>query len=325
MLAPVSAIYWAITSIRNWFYDIGILKSTFFDIPIVSVGNLAVGGSGKTPMVEYLIRELQNEYNIATLSRGYGRKTKGFLWVEKDGMPSQTGDEPLQIKSKFEDIAVAVCEDRVAGVKRILKEKPDTNLIILDDAFQHRAIKPSTSLLLSTYDRPFFKDWLMPSGRLRERRAGAQRADAIIFTKCPDKIKLVQWSGKPMFYSRINYQKLNIEGPVFGFSALADNSVFKTHLENNYNTIGFKEFPDHYNYKNADITQLLSNAKGATLLCTEKDWIKVNKICPQEIIRCLPISNNIEGNQNFNQWLRSHLHVEWAFNNIGSITNNNES
>ncbi len=120
----LAGIYWLITSVRNWCYDVGIFKSTSFNIPIISVGNLAVGGSGKTPMVEYLVRELQGEYSIVTLSRGYGRKTKGFKWVESNDSFTETGDEPLQIKSKFEHIAVAVCENRVAGVKRILADKP---------------------------------------------------------------------------------------------------------------------------------------------------------------------------------------------------------
>ena len=179
-------LYWAGTTVRNIFYDLGVLKSISFEVPILSVGNLAVGGSGKTPLVEFLIRELKNEYHIAILSRGYGRKTRGFLWVETNISPEKTGDEPLQIKTKFNDVAVAVCEDRVAGAKRILAEKPEINLVILDDAFQHRAIKPSLQLLLSVYSKPFFYDLLLPAGRLRERRNGAQRADAIIFTKCTD-------------------------------------------------------------------------------------------------------------------------------------------
>ena len=136
------------------------------------MGNLAIGGSGKTPMVEHLIRELKGEYNIAILSRGYGRKTKGFLWVEPKLSPIETGDEPLQIKTKFQEIAVAVCEDRVVGVQRILATRPEIDLILLDDAFQHRAIKPSLQILLSTYSKPHFRDYLLPAGRLRESRKG---------------------------------------------------------------------------------------------------------------------------------------------------------
>ncbi len=304
LLAPLSAIYWLIIAVRNWCYDIGIFKSTSFDIPIISIGNLAVGGSGKTPMVEYLIRELQEEYTIATLSRGYGRKTKGFRWVETNNSFTETGDEPLQIKSKFEHIAVAVCEDRVTGVKRILLERPGINLILLDDAFQHRAIKPSIQLLLSTYSKPFYTDWLMPSGRLRESRKGAARADALIFTRCPKNCDKRNWSSKPIFYSRIEYQQASIVGNIFGFSALADNSIFESHLKRSYTLIGFQKYSDHYSFTQKDIDLLLDKASEATLVCTEKDWIKIKELKGSEHIKHVTISNVIEGETDFITWLK---------------------
>jgi tetraacyldisaccharide 4'-kinase len=318
LLSPLSALYWLITTVRNWCYDVGVFKSTSFDIPIISVGNLAVGGSGKTPMVEYLIRELKSEYKIATLSRGYGRKTKGFLWVEPNLSANLTGDEPLQIKTKFKDISVAVCEDRVAGVQRILAEKPEIDLILLDDAFQHRAIKPSTQLLLSTYARPFYTDYLMPSGRLRERRSGALRTDAIIFTKCPTDYEKRGWRDKPIFYSKIVYEKLPISGPIYGFSALANNSVFEQHLAENYDLKGFTGFADHHLFTQSDVDMLLKNAEGASLVCTEKDWVKTKDLKGAESIKHISISNILEGEQDFLDWLKSHIHLEWAFNNIGS-------
>ncbi|MFT6176132.1 MAG: tetraacyldisaccharide 4'-kinase [Bacteroidia bacterium] len=307
LLAPLSAIYWLITSVRNWCYDIGILASTSFDIPIVSVGNLAVGGSGKTPMVEYLIRELQDQYTIATLSRGYGRKTKGFRWVETNNSFTETGDEPLQIKTKFEHIAVAVSEDRVAGVKRILAERPEINLILLDDAFQHRAIKPSIQLLLSIYSKPFYTDWLMPSGRLREPRAGAKRADAIIFTKCPDSFRQLNWADKVIFHSKISYQKPEIEGPVYGFSGLAHNTPFEKHLAHSYDLMGFNGFSDHHRFTQNELGNLIKAAKGATLACTEKDWIKVKELAGSENVRHITIANKIEGKQDFLIWIKQQL------------------
>ena len=307
VLAPLSAIYWLIASVRNWCYDIGILESTSFDIPIISVGNLTVGGSGKTPMVEYLIRNLQDEYTVATLSRGYGRKTKGFRWVEINHSFKETGDEPLQIKTKFEHIAVAVSEDRVAGVKRILAERPEINLILLDDAFQHRAIKPSVQLLLSTYSKPFYKDWLMPSGRLREPRAGAKRADAIIFTKCPDSFRKLNWADKVVFHSKISYQKPEIEGPVYGFSGLANNTPFEKHLANSYDLIGFKDFSDHHSFTQSELGNLFKVAKGATVVCTEKDWIKIKDLSGSENARHVTIAYKIEGKQDILIWIKQQL------------------
>jgi tetraacyldisaccharide 4'-kinase len=307
LLSPLSAIYWVITAVRNWCYDIGIFKSTSFDIPIISVGNLAVGGSGKTPMVEYLISQLEGEYNIAALSRGYGRKTKGFLWVEPNLQPNHTGDEPLQIKTKFEYITVAVCEDRVAGVQQIIAEKPEINLIILDDAFQHRAIKPSIQLLLSTYDEPFYKDWLMPSGRLRERRVGAKRADAIVLTKCPADYNQLPWEDKPVFYSKIVYQNEGFEEPIYGFSALADNRIFEKHLSENYSLLGFQGFSDHYHFTQADIDLILKKANGATLVCTEKDWMKVKDLEKPENTKYISITNEITGTINFNSWIQNKI------------------
>ncbi len=307
VLAPLSAIYWLIASVRNWCYDIGILESTSFDIPIISVGNLTVGGSGKTPMVEYLIRNLQDEYTVATLSRGYGRKTKGFRWVEINHSFKETGDEPLQIKTKFEHIAVAVSEDRVAGVKRILAERPEINLILLDDAFQHRAIKPSIQLLLSTYSKPFYKDWLMPSGRLRESRAGAKRADAIIFTKCPDSFRQLNWADKVVFHSKISYQKPEIEGPVYGFSGLANNTPFEKHLANSYDLIGFKGFSDHHSFTQSELGNLFKVAKGATVVCTEKDWIKIKDLSGSENARHVTIAYKIEGKQDILIWIKQQL------------------
>jgi tetraacyldisaccharide 4'-kinase len=271
------------------------------------VGNLAVGGSGKTPMVEHLIRELKGEYNIAILSRGYGRKTKGFLWVEPKLSPIETGDEPLQIKTKFQEIAVAVCEDRVAGVQRILATRSEINLIILDDAFQHRAIKPSLQILLSTYSKPHFRDCLLPAGRLRESRKGENRADATIYTKCPAKYTPINWGKKPIFYSKIVYGPIEIEGPIFGFSGLAKNDIFAKHLASNYDLKDFKDYKDHYSFTQKDLEGLKKLAKGATLVCTEKDWMKVKQLSGSEQINHIRITTLLEGDINFTSWLKAKI------------------
>ncbi|MDG1046492.1 MAG: tetraacyldisaccharide 4'-kinase [Bacteroidia bacterium] len=303
LLSPIAAIYWLVTSIRNWCYDRQLFKSTSFEIPIISVGNLSVGGTGKTPMVEYLINLLSKKYTIAVLSRGYGRKTSGFLWVEKTRTAKEVGDEPLQIKCQCNQISVAVCENRVHGVQQILKEKPETSLIILDDAFQHRRIQPKVSLLLSTYEKPYFKDWMLPAGNLRERRNSANRSDAIIMTKCPENFEKINQKSKPVFYAQSKYTNPGINTPVFGFSGLANNAIFKKHLTQNYNLIGFQGFKDHNVYSQDQLDALAKKANGATLLCTEKDWVKIKNINTNHPIKKVGIAHQITEKNKFNNWL----------------------
>lgn len=307
-MSPLSAIYWLITSIRNWCYDEGIFKSTSFDIPIISVGNLAVGGTGKTPMVEFLVNELEDDYSIAVLSRGYGRKTKGFRWVNTSDSAKDSGDEPLQVKNKFTEINVAVCEDRVAGVRRILNEEPQTSLIILDDAFQHRAIKPQVQLLLSRYSKPYFMDYLMPSGRLRESRKGVKRADAVLFTKCPAEYKSYEFIKKPTFYSSISYATLDINEPVYGFSGLADNTLFARYLGKTYDVQGFSGFQDHHDFTQSDLDNLLQKSANAQLVCTEKDWVKIQSLQGSERVKHIPITIDVSGEVDFISWLKKRIH-----------------
>ncbi len=310
ILSPFGLIYLCLTGVRNWLYNQNILKSTEFDIPIICVGNLSVGGSGKTPMVEYLIKHFADNYNIAVLSRGYGRKTTGFKWVEPDSLAIDVGDEPLQIKTKYAATKVAVCAKRVDGVIGILAKHPNVDLILLDDAYQHRAIKASIYLLLTTYAKPFFKDWIMPIGLLRERRNGAQRADAIIFTKCPKEHQKKDWNDKPIFYSSIKYSMPEVEGKVFGFSGLADNSIFKKKLKETYKLSGFKEFSDHYKFNKDDLETMKTLAQNATLICSEKDWTKIKNIEGSRGIEHVTIENKIEGATNFEEWLNTKLKNE---------------
>ena len=191
LLLPFSWLYGLITDIRNYLYDTGFWKSKFFKIPIINVGNITVGGTGKTPMVEYLIRLLKDKYQIVTLSRGYGRKTKGFILADDTANAESIGDEPMQFYQKFgNEINVTVGEKRVKAIEQILQQKTDTEIVILDDAFQHRAVKPSLSILLIDYNRPIDEDYPFPAGRLRERRHGAKRADLVVITKCPDDLNL---------------------------------------------------------------------------------------------------------------------------------------
>jgi tetraacyldisaccharide 4'-kinase len=191
-LYPISLIYGAITAIRNFLYNAEILKSSEFSIPVISVGNITVGGTGKTPHTEYLIELLGKESQVAVLSRGYKRRTSGFNFAGPDSSASSIGDEPYQIFRKFPGITVAVDRDRVNGVRKILAEKPGTGVIILDDAFQHRRITPGFSILLSEYERLMVRDVMLPYGNLREGLSNMNRADVILITKSPENISPIQ-------------------------------------------------------------------------------------------------------------------------------------
>jgi tetraacyldisaccharide 4'-kinase len=186
LLLPLSLLYGLVVLIRNLLFDFRIMRSTRFKLPVISVGNITVGGTGKTPHVEYLVQLLKNDFKLAVLSRGYKRKTKGFILASKKTGVADIGDEPLQIKLKFPDVNIAVEHNRVKGVRTLIERIPKLNLVILDDAYQHRYIRPGLSILLVDYNRPIFHDMLLPAGNLRESWHNAKRADIIIITKCPD-------------------------------------------------------------------------------------------------------------------------------------------
>ena len=205
---PLSLIYGIVVWIRNVMFDINILKSKEFTIPVISVGNITVGGTGKTPHVEYLIRLLKDEFKIATLSRGYKRKSFGFVLANESSTVIEIGDEPRQIKQKFPEIAVAVDSNRVKGINKLLQSEKNLNAIILDDAFQHRYVSPGLSILLVDYNNPLKDDYLLPFGRLREQAGERQRADIIIVTKCPSKIKPIDQRLLEKDLKMFAYQKL---------------------------------------------------------------------------------------------------------------------
>jgi len=212
---PLSLLYGTIMLCRNKLYDVGFFSSSAFNIPIISVGNLSMGGTGKTPHIEYLIRLLKPEFYIATLSRGYGRKTKDFLLADTQSTVNDIGDEPLQFKNKFPKMPVAVDEKRLRGVKRILELFPSIQSILLDDAFQHRPVKSGLSIVLTDFNKLYIDDHVVPSGTLREFPMGIKRADIIIITKCPhiplpierkgivDKLKLLPH--QKIFFTTICY------------------------------------------------------------------------------------------------------------------------
>jgi tetraacyldisaccharide 4'-kinase len=303
VLLPFSFIYYLLTAFRNHLYNIGYSHSFNFEVPLINVGNLRVGGTGKTPHVEYLIRLLRNQYKVATLSRGYGRKSRGFLIANDQSDPYQIGDEPMQYYSKFgKDITVAVCEDRAYAIPQILFEKGETKVILLDDAYQHRSVKPGLNILLSEYKNPFYTDLLMPSGRLRESRKGASRADVVIITKCPADLNEAQMkdisaqvrryskTGTPVYFTALKYDSpqavyansgmADKGSSVFLFSGIADPESLKEKVVAEYHLAGNIDFPDHHKYSKKDIHSIINRFKAISaekkfILTTEKDMVKL--------------------------------------------------
>jgi len=306
LLLPFAALYAVITDIRSWLYRKKILFSAKFDLPIICVGNLRVGGTGKTPHIEMLIRLLKDSYQIATLSRGYGRKTKGFRLADSQATAQSIGDEPMQFYEKFGgNISVAVGEERALAIPELLYLCPQTSLILLDDAFQHLAVKPSCSILLTEYAKPFYTDFVLPAGRLRERRKAAQRADLIIVTKTPPyisvqeqahiKTQIARYARQvPVFFTKIAYGKPyflqhkttaeHIQKVVL-LTAIANPKYFVEAMQERYERVSVFTFADHYFFKEKDLTAIAHTISTDTyLLCTEKDATKLKNILPKTLL-----------------------------------------
>jgi tetraacyldisaccharide 4'-kinase len=293
LLFPFAILYGIITSTRNFLYDKGVLKSHIYNIPIIAVGNLSVGGTGKTPQIEYLIRLLSSNYKIATLSRGYKRKSEGFVLADANSDSEIIGDEPFQIYQKFPNIKVAVDVDRKNGIEQLLSLPDKPNVILLDDAFQHRKVRAGFYILLSAYDDLFCDDFMLPTGSLRESRTGATRADVIIITKCPkDLSEIAQQNiknkiglNKPVFFSFINYDdkvynetesesvdeinnvdKLLLTGiakpePFFGYLQAEKNAKMV--------------YADHHHFTENDIKEIKNKANNKLIITTEKDYVRL--------------------------------------------------
>ncbi len=301
LLWPFSLIYGAVTWLRNTLYDTKIFKQTSFDqVKTICVGNLIAGGAGKTPHTEYLLKLLQKEFNSATLSRGYKRKTSGFFVVDTDTNPDQCGDEPLQIKQKYPNALVAVDENRVKGVKKILAKK-EIDVILLDDAFQHRKIKCGLNILLTEYDNLFTNDELIPAGRLRESKKGYLRADMVIVTKTPEHATPIDLRGitkevnvrpyQNLFFSYLKYghpynifdkkETINIPMQLFKCNVLlvtgiANPKPMLTYVKEYAEGVIHKDFPDHHHFTKDDVAQIkqaydLIENENKLLITTEKD------------------------------------------------------
>lgn len=303
LLLPFCLLYGLGTWVRNKLFDWGILPSRNFSVPVISLGNLSTGGTGKTPHVEYLVNFLKENYKVAVLSRGYKRKTRGFLFVSPPHRASEVGDEPLQICRKYPEIVVAVHERRRKGIERILQMHPEINLIILDDAFQHRYVKPGLNLLLTEYYKPFFNNYIMPCGNLREPKSGVKRAHALIVSKTPTVFSpldrkyflnnLEKYKLDHVFFSTIEYgdwiplvsdciaRKENFK-TIFLYSGIANTSAIEEHLKRNCQDLIVKRFPDHYQFSLKDLKVLRKEFRDTfgsskAIVVTEKDAMRLKE------------------------------------------------
>ncbi|MFC5270180.1 tetraacyldisaccharide 4'-kinase [Adhaeribacter terreus] len=312
LLFPFALLYGGVMLLRNFLYDQGFFKSEKFDLPVISVGNLTVGGTGKTPHVEFLLRLLKN-YKTATLSRGYKRTTSGFVLANPTVSAATIGDEPFQYYLDFPETTVAVCEKRAEGIRKIQDLKPETEVIILDDAFQHRAVTPTLNLLITDFYRRFDTDFMLPTGLLREPRSGAKRADAVIVSKCPENllasekqqiengIKKYTKSATPIFFTAYAY------GETVGFGAekvcskkiilvtgIANAEPLKTYLQQaGYEILEHLNWPDHHHYSGADLEKIRLvlerfGNENVSILTTRKDAVKLMQPAFTGTVKQLP-------------------------------------
>lgn len=303
LLFPFALLYWLGVAIRNWLYNSNILKSSSFGLPLVCVGNLSVGGTGKSPMVEYLIRLLKDKFKIATISRGYKRKTRGYALANENTTALEIGDEPMLFHIKFPDVPVAVGEERLDAIPQLLHDKKDTEAIILDDAFQHRAIKAGLNILLTDYNNLFTRDFYLPTGDLRDQKSSYKRAEIIVVTKCAptltenEKKKIVQeirpYRGQPVFFTAIEYgeaynidtsQAFHLDGrtEVLLVTGIANPRPMKTMLEENSKTYSLLQYPDHHIFTIDDLREIRKRYRQIEspqkiILTTEKDAVRLVK------------------------------------------------
>ncbi len=325
LLFPFSIVYGFITFIRNFLFDVGILRSYTFDIPIIAVGNLSVGGTGKTPQIEYLIRLLSSNYKIATLSRGYKRKSKGFLLADLHTNAEILGDEPFQLYQKFTNINVAVDANRRNGIEKLLSLPNKPDVILLDDAFQHRKVRAGFYIILTAYDDLFCDDFMLPTGNLRESSSGAKRANVIIITKCPKDISdIAQRNIKtklglktPVFFSFIDYddqiyneteskplEEINAIDKLL-LAGIAKPKPFFDYLQGENDLL--MVFPDHHYFTENDIKEIKNKANNKLIITTEKDYVRL-KNQNLKALFYLPIKSSfISEGDNFNKIILNYV------------------
>jgi len=313
LLYPFSILYDGVTSLRNLAYNQGWKESRSYPIPVISVGNLSVGGTGKSPMIEYLIDFLRNDYRVAVLSRGYMRKSSGFWEVEVSSTAEQVGDEPLQFKQKFPEVTVAVCADRREGIEKLMDK---AEIILLDDAFQHRKVKPTFSILLTPFDDLYTKDLILPAGNLRESKRGASRANVVIVTKCPEgvayaKLQQIQYDmelefPQKTFFSKIGYAK-EIQGVTESLpltylankhftlvTGIANPKPLVAFLQEKGMKFQHQKFTDHHHFSDSEVEQLKKNE---IILTTEKDYMRLAPKLDKFALYYIPIETVLLNDQ----------------------------
>ena len=295
ILFPVVPIYYLVTKLRNWLYDKDIKASKSYDFPVICVGNLSVGGTGKTPVIEYLIRLLKDDFKVAVLSRGYKRSTEGFVLADEKASAETIGDEPFQFYNKFkDDVTVAVDGNRQHGIQQ-LKQSVDLDVILLDDAFQHRKLKAGLNILLTMYDKLYVDDWLLPTGDLREPISGAKRAQMVVVTKCPSDLseakkndiaqKLNLKPDQKLFFSSISYSDFLYRKAKVGLASLVNSDLtvvtgianpqpFVDYLKNKRLNFEHLSYPDHHNFSFKEVERL---EKKDVILTTEKDYMRLKQ------------------------------------------------
>lgn len=300
LLKLISYLYRLVITIRHWLFDVGLLKSEKFDIPIICVGNITVGGTGKTPAAEMIIDYMRSFYHVALLSRGYGRRTSGYIEVEKNSSYRDVGDEPLQVKLKFPDTLVVVCENRVEAIKRIQREHPDVNLIIMDDGFQHRHVEARINVVVVDSTRPFASDDYLPAGTLRDKIDALSRAHYFLVTKCDSNMsqldqRLWRKDLQKIAYQRVYFTRvvpsdavplhnagarLDVGDSVVLMSGIGNPKVFVSSMKERYNVLKSFTFPDHHKYSVEDlnkVAEFMDRYPQAKLLITEKDAVKLRR------------------------------------------------
>lgn len=313
LLLPLTLLYGLIILLRNALYKYKIMPRTQFDFPIICIGNIAVGGTGKTPHIEWLIRQFQHEYNLAVLSRGYKRKTVGFILADEHATVDSIGDEPFQLHQKFSNLTVAVSENRVLGIPNLLGNAPQTQVVLMDDGFQHLPILTGLTIILTDYANLFTTDWLMPSGTLREFKSAYKRAQVIVVTKCPSSIlpheqQLIIQQINPLphqtvLFSCIIYGELVpvfknqtsfLQNNVLAFSGIAKNTLFINELKQRYSKVESISFSDHQDYTNIVLSDIASRYRSIAdpnccIITTEKDAVKLQTQTAQNILGELPV------------------------------------
>jgi tetraacyldisaccharide 4'-kinase len=350
LLLPISLIYGLVVMIRNFFYDAGIFKTSRFTKPVIGVGNLDIGGAGKSPMTEYLVQLLKDDVKVATLSRGYGRATKGFITATATATAIELGDEPAQFKHKFPDITVAVCEKRAVGIRKLL---PGNDVVILDDAYQHRAVEAGLSILLFDYSRLADPHFLLPAGKLREPFSGRWRAKAIVVTKCPPLLTddqkyeaaalVAPLPYQQLFFTSIEYRPLiNFPGgsippeidndtTVFLLTGIANSRPLVEHLATYTGSIVHHNYPDHHRFTLKNIAKLAADfsacpAQKKLVITTEKDaqrlessWLR--SALPDGVdlpVFVAPISVKFlgDGSEKFNHLVTNYVREHTAYSSV---------